>query len=81
MPNVEYIKKSEAPAPPKPVSKSAQEILGVLDGIKAGQVAKVTPDEGQSLRGMKVAYGRVASNRNIKIRTWDDGTSLYVEKL
>lgn len=80
MPTVEYIKESEAPQAPKPMSKKAQDVLDVISGIKAGQVAKITPDEGQSLRGLKVSYGRVASNRGIKIQTWDDGQYLYVKK-
>ncbi len=79
---VEYLKESDAPKPPKSLSKSAAQVLEVIQTIKDGQVAKVTPDEGQTLRGLKASFSRVANGRNLKIQTWsvEGDDSLYVKK-
>ena len=76
----EIMKEADAPKPPKPVSKASAEIVGLLQGLKDGQVAKVTPDEGKSIRGLKTSFGRVASGQGIKLQTWDDGTHMYVKR-
>lgn len=80
---VEYIKESDAPKPPKPLSKSAARVLEVLTTIKADQVAKVTPGEDQTLRGLKTSFSRVASTRGLKVQTWsiDGDDALYVKRL
>jgi hypothetical protein len=70
MATVEYIAEKDAPAPPKTLSKSAQDTLRMLHGLKDGQVAKVTPDEGQTLRGLKTSFSRVAKGQGIKIQVW-----------
>lgn len=80
---VEYIKESAAPKPPKPLSKSAAQVLEILTTIKSDQVAKVTPGEGQTLRGLKASFSRVASKRGLKVQTWsiDNENVLYVKRL
>ena len=80
---VEYLKESEAPAPPKPLSKSAAAALEVVRTIKDGQVAKVTPEDGQSIRGLKAAFTRVATTQKVKVQSWsvEGDEALYVKKL
>jgi hypothetical protein len=68
---VEYIAEKDAPAPPKALSKSAAETLRILQGIKEGQVAKVTPDEGQTTRGLKASFSRVAKGQGLKIQSYE----------
>ena len=79
----EYIKETDAPAQPKPISRRANEILEVINGLKEGQVAKITLDAGQSVRGLKTSFGRVASGRGIKVRSWSvpGEQVVYVKKL
>ena len=77
---VEFIREQDAPKRPRPVSKTAAEILAVLNRLKDGQVAKVTPSDDRSIRGLKTSFGRVASNHGIKVTSWDDGTYLYVKR-
>lgn len=83
MATVEYISEKDAPIPPKPLSKSAEQSLDILHGIKDGYVAKVTPDEGQSLRGLRASFTRVATTQKMKIQSWsvDGEDALYVKKL
>jgi len=71
VPKVEYVKESEAPAVPRSMSKSAQETLKILLGLKEGQVAKVTPDEGQTLRGLKASFSRVATGQKMKVVSYE----------
>ncbi len=80
---VEYIKESDAPKPPKPMSKSAARVLEILTTIKTDQVAKVTLGEDQTLRGLKTSFSRVASTRGLKVQTWsiDGDDALYVKRL
>lgn len=68
----------DAPAKPikKQPNKSADYFREILLNLKPGQVAEITPDEGQSQRGIKVSVGRVASNMGMKVSSWsteDDG--------
>lgn len=71
------------PAPPKPLSKSAAAAVDILKTIKDGQVAKVTPDEGQTIRELKASFSRVATNQKLNIQTWnvEGDNALYVKKL
>ncbi len=76
------VKEVDAPQPPKQASKIAIEVMEVLDSIKPGMVAKIEAEEGQTLRGLKVTFGRVASNKGIKIQSWDapEGGAIFVKK-
>lgn len=80
---VEYLKESNAPKPPKPLSRNAARVLEILNTIKSDQVAKVTPGEEQTLRGLKASFSRVATRRGLKVQTWNiDGEhALYVKRL
>ena len=78
----EYIEEKDAPNPPKPVNKSTAKFLEILEGLEKRKVAKVEPEPGQSLRGMKVSFGRLASNRGMNITTWsvEGDDHLYVKR-
>ncbi len=80
---VEYLKETDAPPASKPLSKSAAEALEILKTLKDGQVAKVTPGEGQTIRGLKVSFTRVATTQKLKVQTWnvEGDEALYVKKL
>jgi hypothetical protein len=84
MVKVEYIAEKDAPAPPKVLSKTAAESLRILQGLKDGHVAKVTPDaDGQTLRGLKASFSRVAKNNGLKIQSYevaDQPGILFVRK-
>ncbi len=80
MPVIETIPASEAPEAPRKMSKVAEQIVGAVNSLKKDEVLRLTPDEGKSLRGLKTAVGRVASNRKLKLESWDDGEVLYVRK-
>ena len=78
MPRVETIKASDAPAPPRKMSKVATELVNGINSLKKDEVLKLTPDEGKSLRGLKTSVGRISSNHGLKLESWDDGEALYV---
>lgn len=80
MTKIEFISASEAPAPPKKQSKFAQELLDALNSVKKDQVIKLTPDEGQSVRGLRTGIGRVAKGAGIKYTAWSDDNAVYVAK-
>ncbi len=80
---VEYIKESEAPKPPKPLSKAAAAALEVLTTLKNGQVAKVTPTDDQTIRGLKASFTRAAKGQKLKVQTWnvEGDPALYVRRV
>jgi len=80
MPTIDVIKASDAPAPPKKLSKVANELMSALSNLKKDEVLKITPDTGKTLRGIKTSVGRITSGANVKVETWDDGTAVYVKK-
>ncbi len=81
MPYIETVKASDAPPPPKKLSKVADQLVSALNGLKKDEILKVQPDEGKSLRGLKTSVGRISSNAGIKIESWSvDDETLYVRK-
>jgi hypothetical protein len=82
MPQFETIKASEAPPPPKKLSKDASDILDAINGLKRNEVLRLQPDPDRSMRGLKMSVSRVASRHGLKIESWDDPTQdyLYVRK-
>ena len=60
------------------MSKQAKESHAIVAQLVPGKTAKVTPDKGQSLRGVKTGLSRVASSQGKKVQTYDDGTHAYV---
>ena len=82
MPKIEVIKASEAPAPPKKMSKVAEELVSALNSLKKDEVLRLEPDEGKSMRGLKTSVGRITSNAGIKVESWTDQeeTAIYVKK-
>ena len=82
MPKIEVLKASEAPAPPKKMSKVAEQLVSALNSLKKEEVLKLEPDEGKSMRGLKTSVGRITSNAGIKVESWtdQDETAIYVKK-
>ena len=80
MPRIETIRASDAPAPPKTMSKVATELVNGTNGLKKDEVLKLTPDPGKSLRGLKASVGRISSSHGLKAELWDDGEALYVRR-
>ena len=82
MPRIEVIKASEAPPPPRKMSKVAEQLVAALNSLKKDEVLRLEPDEGKSLRGLKTSVGRITSNAGIKVESWtdQDETALYVKK-
>lgn len=80
MPRIETIKASDAPPPPKKASKPATEFLNAFHSLKKDEVLKMVPDEGKSLRGLKMSVGRITSKEGIKVVSWDDGQALYLRR-
>ncbi len=82
MPTFETMKLSEAPQAPKKVSKIAEQMVSALNSLKKDEVLKLSPDDGKSLRGLKTSLGRIASNANIKVESYEVGDGhLYVRKV
>jgi hypothetical protein len=83
MPRIDTIKASEAPAPPKKVSKATAELLAATIGLKKDEILRLPPDSGKSIRGLKTSVGRIVSSNNLKIESWSDaaGDFLYVHKI
>ncbi len=76
---VTYINEKDAPQPPAPMSKGLAESVAVLQSLKKGQVAAITPDDGQTLRGLKASYGRAAKKAQLKVTRWDVNNVLYIK--
>jgi len=55
-------------------------ILVLLDEIEAGKIKEIrVPDEAQ-MRGLRVALGRVASQRGFRLEYRSDGPVVYIRK-
>lgn len=78
--NIQIIKETNAPPMPKKQSKVAQELLTSLDILKKGEVLRVEPDHGKTIRGLKTGIGRITKSAGISVTTWDDGVAVYVRK-
>jgi hypothetical protein len=82
MPNIETIKASDAPPPPKKMSKASSELLSAINRLNKDEVLRIQPDPGKSVRGLKTSVGRLASTNKLKLESWsDEGQEyLYVRK-
>ena len=82
MPRIEIIKASDAPAPPKKMTKTTQEISDAISRLKKDEVLRLQPDPDKSMRSLKTSGGRVASRNRLKIETWSNPEAdyLYVRK-
>lgn len=72
--------KDAPPAPKKTGSSKAKMFIELIETLPEGKVAEIDPEEGQSVRGIKVSVGRVASTRGITIQSWDSDGKVYVKK-
>ena len=70
-----------APAAPAKKSKAAEEAESIIRQLGKGKVARVEPEEGQTIRGLRVALGRSAKGSGVKLQTWDAEGVLYVKLL
>jgi hypothetical protein len=77
----EIIDAKDAPAPPMKKSKAAEEAESVIKQLGKGKVAQLEPDDGQTMRGLRVALGRAAKGAGIKLQTWSHSGYLYVKLL
>ncbi len=78
MPRIETIKASDAPAPPKKMSKASQQILDAINNLKRDQVLRLQPDPDQSMRGLKMSVARTASRNDVEIESWTDEAQEYL---
>lgn len=77
--NYELIDERDAPKPPKALSKSARAALEVIKSLKPGKVARVTPQDNQSVRGIKTSLSRVATNNEKKVEVWSIDEVVYIK--
>ena len=77
----QIIDAKDAPAVPGKTSKAAAEAESIIKQLGKGKVARVEPEEGQTIRGLRVALGRVAKSEGLKLQTWDADGVLYVKLL
>lgn len=75
---VEIINEKDAPAAPAKKSAAAIEAESIVKQLGKGKVAKIEPDDGQTIRGLRVALGRAAKGAGVKLQTWDVDGLLYV---
>jgi hypothetical protein len=75
----ELINEQDAPAKPKQMSKNAKASFAILQALKPGKVQKITPEKGETLRGVKLSLSRVASLNKLKVEVYDDGTNVFVK--
>jgi len=73
------ISEKEAPQAPGKVSKSQAEAQSIVSQLKKGSVARIEPDEGQTIRGLRANLSRAAKTNGVKIQTWDVDQVLYVK--
>lgn len=76
---VTIIDEKEAPAPPKFSSALTLMSLEVLNGLKKGKVARITPDEDETPRGVKQSLARIAKANNTKISLWEVDSVVYAK--
>lgn len=69
----------DAPAAPGKVSGAAAEAASIVSQLKKGNVAKITLDEHQTVRGMRVNLSKAASKAGVKLTTWEADGYLFVK--
>lgn len=77
----QIINEKEAPAAPVKKSAAAAEAESIVKQLGKGKVAKVEPEDGQTIRGIRVGLGRAAKEAGVKLQTWDADGVLYVKPL
>ena len=76
--NYEIINEKDAPAARAPMTKGMRESVAILDRLKKGSVAAITPDEGQSTRGIKASMSRAAKRQGVRLTVYDVDGLVYV---
>lgn len=75
----EIIDAADAPPKPKEMTARARKSLDLLEALTPGKVAKVKVAK-EDLKGTRLSLTRVASINEIKVRVWEDGEFLYIER-
>jgi hypothetical protein len=75
----DIINEKDAPAAPAKRSDAIIEAESIVKQLGKGKVAKVEPDDAQTLRGLRVGLGRAAKEAGVKLQTWDAEGVLYVK--
>ena len=74
----EIINEKDAPAAPAPMTKGMRESSAILDQLKKGSVAAITPDDGQTVRGIKASMSRAAKRQGLKVSVYEVDGVVYV---
>lgn len=61
----EIVSTEQVPRVTKPPAKATQDILDMLAAIPKGSAAKITPEEGKSVKGVRIGISRIISNRKL----------------
>src|SRR5690242_13340989 len=77
----EIINENDAPTTPAKKSDVAIEAEAIVKQLGKGKGAKIEPDEGQTIRGLRVALARAAKGAGVKLQPWDAAGFLYVKLL
>ena len=78
---IEAIKAKDAPAPTPAKDDFKTAFITALRSLKAGQVLRITPEPGKTVRGTKQALGRFAAGGGIRIETWEQDNVIYVKQI
>ena len=77
--HVTYINEKDAPPAPAKTTKGMDESAAILAQLGKGKVAAITPDDGQTMRGLKASMSRAANRQGTKITAWDVDGTLYIK--
>ena len=75
----DIITAKEAPAPPRSVSAGKELSMRVVTDLKKGDVAVLTPEEGETLNGLTISLKRAATELKKPIMTYKVDERLYAK--
>jgi len=74
------VDRDRAPRPTRPgTTRKARSYDRVIADLRIGKVARIEPEDGGSLRGLRASVTRAAGRAGQKVRVWDHDGTLYVE--
>ena len=74
----EIVDAADAPAKPKPMSKSARESWELIQALEPGKVARV-PADAEERRRLKLSLTRVGAANGRKVECWESDDALFVQ--